>query len=76
MGCGLFGALGHNSLLDLATFRALDLQACKTRAVAAGWGHSAVVTDDRRLVIFGRPYEFTTLLRMHFMYRISHSLAR
>ena len=75
-GCGLFGALGHGNLLDQSSFAPLDIQGCRTRAVAVGWGHSVAITDEDRLLVFGRPYEFSTLLRMHFIYRISHSLAR
>lgn len=34
------------------------------RSVAAGWGHSAVVTEEGRLLVCGRPHDFLTLLRL------------
>ena len=46
------------------------------KQVSAGWGHSAALTTDGVVVIFGRPYEFSTLFQMHRIYRISPFLAR
>ena len=67
-GVGLFGALGHGNLLsDVNKFRMIDFsQILKPKIVikqlAAGWGHSAVLTSDGHALIFGRPYEFQNIL--------------
>ena len=76
-GVGLFGALGLNSLKDYSSsFQEVNISPHKAMKVSAGWAHSAVITDTKKLLIFGRPYEFNTLLRLEFMYRISPSLGR
>jgi len=46
------------------------------KAVAAGWGHSSVITSDGGLYIFGRPYDFSSLLRIDQIYRFSPAVAR
>ena len=39
------------------------------KAIAAGWGHSAVITNDNQLALFGRPIDFENTLR--YIYRDS-----
>jgi len=34
------------------------------RSVSLGWGHTAIVTDDGRLFVSGRPHDFASLLRL------------
>ncbi len=33
-------------------------------SVATGWGHTAVLTQDRELLLTGRPHDFSALLRL------------
>lgn len=61
-GCGVFGALGHgDKLLDEILFRKVGLsgsnQIVKVKQVSSGWAHSAAVTSEGSLIIFGRPYD-------------------
>ena len=46
------------------------------KAIAAGWGHSAVITGNGDLYIFGRPYDFSSLLRIEQINRFSSMIAR
>jgi hypothetical protein len=81
-GCGVFGALGHgDDLLDSPSFRRLKLSGnaqCSigVKCVSAGWGHSAIVTQNGQLVIFGRPYDDVTIKAINRIKSISPSLAR
>jgi alpha-tubulin suppressor-like RCC1 family protein len=34
------------------------------RAVAVGWGHTAILTDQYQLLVAGRPHDFSSLLRL------------
>lgn len=36
----------------------------KTKAVALGWGHTAILTESNQLLVTGRPYDFSILLRL------------
>lgn len=78
-GCGLFGALGfNNNLRDSELFQPVD-QYTKDddiHQISAGWGHSAYLTKSGKVFVFGRPYEFRTLLQQHKFRRFSHMLAR
>lgn len=61
-GCGVFGALGHgDGLSDEVLFRKVALsgsdQVINIKQVSSGWAHSAAVTSDGNLVMFGRPYD-------------------
>lgn len=78
-GQGVFGALGHGSLEDADTFKRIhfpDSNVDKTKAIAAGWGHSAVVDASGDLHVFGRPYDFQNLMQIDKLYRLSKGLAR
>ena len=82
-GSGVYGALGQgDDLQDSPTFRAVPLIAndgktmVKARMVSAGWGHSAVVTTDDKVHIFGRPYDFSTLMQINRLKSVSSGFAR
>ena len=36
----------------------------QVHSVAAGWGHTAIITQDRELLLTGRPHDFSALLRL------------
>ena len=44
--------------------------------ISAGWGHSAALTKQGDVFIFGRPYEFSTLMRINAVYTFAPFLAR
>lgn len=78
-GCGLFGALGfNNNLRDSELFQPVPhyIKGDDITQISAGWGHSAYLTQSGKIYVFGRPYEFRTLLRQHKFRRLSHMLAR
>lgn len=81
-GCGVFGAIGHgDDLLDSPSFTSLKLSgnadcSIEIKCVSAGWGHSAVVTHNGQLVIFGRPYDDVMIKTINRIKSISPSLAR
>lgn len=76
-GRGIFGALGHDSeLRDATNFKFIDYFKSPTRFVSAGWGHSATVNDNGQLFIFGRPFDFTTIMRIDKVNKFSNWLAR
>ena len=79
-GSGLFGALGHGSFRDNLSFKAVDappgMESMRFKRVSAGAAHSAVVTENGDLVLFGRPYDFQSMLRLNRIRKVSKSLAR
>jgi alpha-tubulin suppressor-like RCC1 family protein len=75
MGDGWTGALGTGTLTDAFPGHDdeyeeehLDPPVCvyggPIKSAAAGWGHSALVTSDSRLLVCGRPHDFSALLRL------------
>lgn len=85
-GRGVFGSLGQgtklldsNSYNHTVSFDSIS-DSCDGQAnislAAAGWGHSAVLTGDGLLYIFGRPYDFSVIMRIDKIYRISNWVAR
>ena len=48
-------------------FQSLGPQFNNVVNAAAGWGHSILVTDDDKIHVAGRLYDFQTLLRFHRM---------
>lgn len=76
-GCGVFGAVGLPELRDAKDFQALPWPSDDPIVnVAAGWGHSAVLTEQGRLFHWGRPFDFSTLMRIHRLYRINNAFGR
>ena len=81
-GKGIFGALSlNNSLRDAPYFEKIPWQSLVSDDheivhVCAGWGHSAALTAAGNLYVWGRPYEFATLMRLNNINRMSSFLAR
>jgi hypothetical protein len=50
--------------------------ALKAKGVGAGWGHSAVVSTDGQAFVFGRPYDFSTLMQINRLRSVSNMFAR
>lgn len=81
-GSGLFGGLGRGrSLKDSRNFEPIsrseeDSRAVKAKQISSGWGHSAAVTEDGEVIIWGRPYDFSSLLRLKKLSDFSGGLAR
>lgn len=85
-GRGVFGALGqgtklldsevYNSTVKFDTVSESRDGKANVSLVAAGWGHSAVIVGDGALYIFGRPYDFSTIMRIDKIYRFSKWIAR
>jgi len=68
-GTGVFGALGNGELDDHVNFTKIDMKDLVPSKVAAGWGHSTVVTECGKLLVFGRPFDFNTLMRINGIYQ-------
>ena len=81
-GCGIFGSLGQgDDLMDSPSFEKLNLSGTpnhkvKIKNISAGWCHSAAVTSDGQLVIFGRPYDDITIRTMNRLRTLSPTLGR
>ena len=82
-GCGVFGALGQgDDLVDSPVFRPVvatdgsQSLAIKAKMVSAGWAHSAVLSTDGNVFIFGRPYDFSTVMQINRLTKLSASFAR
>ena len=64
-GSGLFGALGRGDLLDSIEFCEVNMHGLVPQKAAAGWGHSVVLTSCGKMLVFGRPFDFSVLLRLN-----------
>lgn len=65
-GVGLFGALGRGGdLSDSDDFKSVNLHGFIPKKVSAGWGHSVVLTECGKVLLFGRPFDFSVLLRLN-----------
>ena len=64
-GVGLYGALGKGDLEDADCFEEIEMHGLRPLKVSAGWGHSAVLTECGEVLIFGRPFDFSVLLRLN-----------
>jgi alpha-tubulin suppressor-like RCC1 family protein len=81
-GSGLYGVLGHGpDLRDSEEFRLVNPPVDEelgvaARQVSAGWGHSAAVTRDGELAIWGRPFDFDNLMKLNQINGFSGMIAR
>lgn len=81
-GVGLFGVLGHGlDLKDSKNYKMLhkadvDDISIVAKQISAGWGHSAGVTEDGDLFVWGRPYDFSNLMTLNKIRAFSGILAR
>lgn len=80
-GCGLFGALGlSDDLKNSLSFSKVDLSipgnTIIAKQISTGWGHSAGITKNGTLFVFGRPYDFSNLMQLNRINKISPYLAR
>lgn len=81
-GSGLFGVLGHGpDLVDSTEFRLVNSTEDEepvgaVQQVSAGWGHSAAVTRNGELAIWGRPFDFDNLMKLNQINRYSGMIAR
>lgn len=80
-GCGVFGALGHgDNLSDEILFRKVALSGSdhdiNIKQVSSGWAHSAAVTSEGKLVMFGRPYDDLAIKTINRIKSISPMAAR
>lgn len=64
-GFGVFGALGNGSLDDHSSFTTVPIGALEPLKVETGWGHSVVVTKCKQVLVFGRPFDFSTVMRIN-----------
>lgn len=70
-GEGFLGCLGHGDFSDCEVPKHVEvLASTKVRKVSAGWTHSAAVSSDGQLLVWGRPYDFKGSLRLNNMNRL------
>lgn len=81
-GRGLYGALGLESdLRDHLLFAPLETNLFADghdapKQIETGWGHSLLLTEAGKLYLWGRPHDFTNLLRLNQITKLSRFLAR
>lgn len=82
-GCGVFGALSlDNDLRDEKTFKPvpwkelMDERDHEIASVSAGWGHSLALSTAGNLYVWGRPYDFSSLMRLDKIHKVSSFLGR
>jgi alpha-tubulin suppressor-like RCC1 family protein len=69
-GVGVFGALGLGNFDDKVHFTKVDVSGKNARSVAAGFGHSAIITTDGQLAICGRSFDLGSLFKSYGIYRV------
>jgi alpha-tubulin suppressor-like RCC1 family protein len=74
-GNGVYGALGQgDSLRDSNSFKEIFNRGITM--FSAGWGHSAAVTETGKLLVFGRPYDFSNLMHLNRLSKVSKTFAQ
>jgi alpha-tubulin suppressor-like RCC1 family protein len=53
---------GHNDEEEAGS--PLKIYDGSVKDISLGWGHTAILTEDRRLLLAGRPHDFSVLLRL------------
>lgn len=78
-GKGVHGALGLGEELRSKTSFSKVITVAEQSdivSVRAGWGHSVWLENDGIVRLMGKPYDFTNLMRFHWIGRVSQELAR
>ncbi|KAK8811296.1 hypothetical protein WA158_003031 [Blastocystis sp. Blastoise] len=62
-GSGIVGSLGHGDFEDLTKPKKVQaLEGNNIVQISAGWGHSACVTSDKEVIIFGRTQDIKQII--------------
>lgn len=69
LGVGLFGALGLGNFEDELHFKTVPMSS-PVKKVAAGFGHTAMITADNNLAICGRGFDLGSLFKSYSIYRV------
>ena len=64
-GIGVFGALGDSSLNDRKLFQEVNIAPYIPSKVVTGWGHSIILTTSGDLIVFGRPCDINSIMRIN-----------
>ncbi|CAN0399382.1 unnamed protein product, partial [Discosporangium mesarthrocarpum] len=76
-GEGFLGCLGQGDFLPREDFEAVpSLVGTDVRQVSAGWSHSAAVTADGQLLVWGRPFDFRGSMRLNNMHSVVPFMVR
>ena len=63
-GEGFLGCLGHGGFTDEDVARAIEAKGISIKQAAVGWGHSALLTEDGDVLVFGRTHDFKSVLSL------------
>ena len=63
-GSGVFGSLGTDNFDDKKIFSEVNISPYNAKKAVCGWGHSVVLTETGEVIVFGRPSDFKTLMRI------------
>mmetsp|Transcript_83950 Transcript_83950/g.164396 ORF Transcript_83950/g.164396 Transcript_83950/m.164396 type:complete len:525 (+) Transcript_83950:81-1655(+) len=81
-GRGVLGSLGVSSdLKDATTYQPVhsfekNNSERSVEVISAGWGHSVTIDSAGKFYVFGRPFDFQSLLRIDRIYRVAGWLSR
>jgi len=70
LGDGLYGGTGHGNTdfysypAPVAAFETLPRHSRNLRSIAAGWAHSAAVSPEGGVFVWGQPFELRSVLRL------------
>lgn len=72
-GVGVFGALGSGTFEDKYCFDDIYLENNQINyeplQISCGLGHTGVITKDKKVFIFGRPYDMNSIYKVYSLYR-------
>ena len=66
----MFGALGLGDFEDVLHFKTVNVGGKCPTMIAAGFGHSAIVTADGKVAICGRGFDLGSLFKSYGIYRV------
>ncbi|CAM9330862.1 unnamed protein product, partial [Choristocarpus tenellus] len=76
-GEGFLGCLGQGDFFPRENLEPVkSLKGIDVRQVSSGWSHSAAVTRDGHLLVWGRPYDFKGSLRLSNLNRFAPIMVR